>query len=498
MNKGKICVSVCAETGDEMIANVRRAEELADVIEVRFDCLRADELETAFDRVESIKPLLATFRSSDQGGKSTADLNTRRTFWGRDLSKFWAVDLEEDIAFSIPSPTKSITSFHDLKGVPDDLANIFSRLSETSADLIKIAVTPDDVTGALPVWKLIKEQGSKKNIIPIAMGDAGKWTRVLSPAYGAFMTYASLDEASKTADGQITARDLTEVYRVKDLDRDTQVYGVLGDPVSSSLSPYMHNPAFAAAGINAVFIPFLVKDLDAFIRSMVRPETREVELNFAGFSVTMPHKQNIINHLDAIDPTAEKIGAVNTVKIDGGKLTGYNTDAHGFITSLKANFGEVKDARVGVFGAGGAARACVYALEEEGADVTIFARDISKGKALANDLNADFRELSDDCTSLVKTLDVIVNATPLGMKGPLEDDSLFTADQLSGVKFVYDLVTRAVDTPILAEAKKAGVPAIGGLEMLIEQGLKQFEIWTGRAASAEIARENLLDRLRKR
>lgn len=483
-----------------MIANVRRAEEFADVIEVRFDCLRADELESAFDRVESIKPLLATFRSSEQGGKGTANLNARSSFWGRDLSKFWALDLEEDVASLAPSATKIIASFHDFSDVPNDLANIFSRLSETSSDLIKIAITPVDITEALPVWKLlVKEQESKKNIIPIAMGDAGKWTRILGPAYDAFMTYASLDEASKTADGQITARDLIDVYRVKDLDRDTRVYGVLGDPVSSSLSPYMHNPAFAADGINAVFIPFLVKDLDTFIRRMVRPETREVELNFAGFSVTMPHKQNIIKHLDAIDPTAEKIGAVNTVKIDGGgKLTGYNTDAHGFITSLKANFGEIKDVRVGVFGAGGAARACVYALQEEGADVTIFARDMSKGEALANNLNVGFRRLSEDRPPVVKTLDVIVNATPLGMKGPLENDSLFTADQLSGVKFVYDLVTRAVDTPILAEAKKAGVPAIGGLEMLIEQGLKQFEIWTGRAASAEIARENLLDRLRKR
>ena len=197
------------------------------------------------------------------------------------------------------------------------------------------------------------------------MGEAGQWTRILGLGHGAFLTYASVDADRETADGQITADELVNVYRAKQLDRDTRVYGVLGDPVSSSLSPYMHNAAFKDAGLNAVFLPLQVKDLDAFMRRMVLPAIREVELNFAGFAVTMPHKQTIMKYLDDIDPVAKKIGAVNTVKIDGDKLIGYNTDAHGFITSLKQRIPDLKGVRHAVLGAGGAARAVIHALKEE-------------------------------------------------------------------------------------------------------------------------------------
>ena len=326
------------------------------------------------------------------------------------------------------------------------------------------------------------------------MGEAGKWTRILGLAHGAYLTYASLDAGKETANGQLTAKDLIDTYRVKELDKNSEVFGVIGDPVSQSLSPYMHNAEFAAVGVNAVFMHLLVKDLDAFIRRMVKAETREVELNFGGFSVTMPHKQAIIPHLDSIDPTAAKIGAVNTIKIDDGKLTGYNTDAHGFITPLLARFGDVRDARVAVFGAGGASRACVYALQQQGADVTVFARDLNKAKAFADEFGIKHKQLTTDNRQL--TTDIIVDATPLGMKGALEHGSLFTADELSGVKFVYDLVTSAADTPIVREAKAAGVPVIGGLEMLIAQGVKQFEIWTGQAARPDKMRETLLTKMK--
>ncbi len=496
MNNGKICVSVCAETADEMIANIKRAEQFADVIEVRFDCLRSDQLENFKVQLSNFKckkPLLATFRVNEQGGKNALSLSDRLEFWKEGCADFQFVDLEEDVINSVDGDPKKVVSYHDFEGVPDELDQIFERLAATNADIIKLVVTADDITDAIPVWKLLdRAKTNGKEMIPIAMGEAGKWTRILGIAHGAYLTYASLDSGKETADGQITAKDLIETYRVKELDKNTKVFGVIGDPVSSSLSPNMHNAEFAAAGVNAVFMHLLVKNCDAFIRRMVSPSTREVELNFGGFSVTMPHKQAIIPHLDAIDPTAAKIGAVNTIKIGNGKLTGYNTDAHGFITPLKAHFGEVRDARVAVFGAGGASRACVYALQQEGADVTVFARDLQKAQAFADEFGVKYKQLK---TSALTT-DIIVDATPLGMKGPLEDESLFTADELSGVRFVYDLVTSAADTPIVRAAKAAGVPAIGGLEMLIAQGVKQFEIWTGKEARPDKMRELLLTRMR--
>src|SRR5207237_10844095 len=132
-------------------------------------------------------------------------------------------------------------------------------------------------------------------------------TRVLGPAHGSFLTYASLEVGSETADGQITARDMMDMYRVRNLTPETRVFGVIGDPVSSSQSPYMHNDAFAAAGVDAVFLHLQVRDIDAFMQRMVKAETREVEFNFGGFSVTMPHKQAVIPFLDDIDETARAI-----------------------------------------------------------------------------------------------------------------------------------------------------------------------------------------------
>lgn len=502
MNNGKICISVCAETADEMIAKIRRAELLADMIEVRFDCLPLAQAAFLLAQIADsafTKPLIATLRASEQGGKNLASLDERAAFWqAKKSDRFSAVDVEEDAFDAAVDWSNRILSFHVFEKSSLNLSDIYKRLCSRN-DLIKLAAYAEDITDSIPVWKLIeKALWQDKEIIPIAMGDAGKWTRILGLAHGAYMTYASLDDGEETADGQITASDLIDVYRVRELDKNTELYGVIGDPVSSSLSPYMQNPAFAATGVNAVFIPLLVKDLDEFIRRMVTPATREVELNFGGFSVTMPLKQAIIKHLDEIDPVAERIGAVNTVKISGGKLIGYNTDAHGFITPLKTQFGELKNARVAVIGAGGAARACVYALAQAGADVTVFVRDLQKAEVFKNEFQVKLKQLPTDNSQLQTDLDIVVNATPLGMKGAFENDSPLTAEQLKGVKFVYDLVVRRDDTPLLREAENAGASTLGGLEMLIAQGIKQFAIWTGREAPEELMRESLKARIDKR
>lgn len=504
MNNGKICVSVCAETAEELIGQIRRAEEFADVIEVRFDCLEKDDIRNLIVNLPVIeKTYLFTYRPKDEGGKRELSLGKRLKFWEL---VFWSVksdfmiDIECEPRLMVavdPHKTRRIVSFHDFDGTPDNLGLTWSVMSALANGMVKIAVKAHDITDSIAVWKLVdRAKSEKKRVIPIAMGEAGKWTRILGLAHGAFMTYASLDPGKETADGQITAKDLIETYRVKELNENTQVYGVIGDPISQSLSPYMHNPAFAAADIDAIFVPLSVRNLDAFMRRMVMPKTREVELNFGGFSVTMPHKQAIMRYLDAFEPTAEKIGAVNTVKVEDGKLIGFNTDAHGFITPLRSRFGDLSHARVAVFGAGGAARACVYALKEEKADVTVFARDAKKGEAFANEFGIDFKQLitgNRQSTSVFS--DIIVDATPNGMKGSLEQESLFSAEQLASVKFVYDLVTKTVDTPIIREAKKAGVPAIGGLEMLIAQGAKQFEIWTRCEAPVDMMRNSLLLRM---
>ncbi|MGI8495699.1 MAG: shikimate dehydrogenase, partial [Pyrinomonadaceae bacterium] len=201
--------------------------------------------------------------------------------------------------------------------------------------------------------------------------------------------------------------------------------------------------------------------------------------NFKGFSVTIPHKQAIIPHLDFIDETAKAIGAVNTIKISGGKFYGYNTDAQGFIEPLKKTYGDLKDANVAILGAGGAARAAIYSLKKEGANVTIYARDEKKAEVLAEQFDVNSEDFPIANRKLqIANADIIVNTTPLGMEGKYESETPLVAEQIKNAKLVYDLVYNPFETRLMREAKKADVPTIGGLAMLVAQGMKQFEIWT--------------------
>jgi 3-dehydroquinate dehydratase/shikimate dehydrogenase len=510
MNNGKICVSVCAETAEELIEQIKRAENLADVIEIRFDCVKDIEEANLWRIIGNIRKhfrgkLLATFRPLSQGGKQNLSFTEREKFWIHShVFEFvdWA-DLESDFSEDKINSLwgkafkQIIKSLHDFSGVPNNLPEIYTKLSEND-EIPKIAVQTDDITDAIAVWKLLEQAKSKnKEIIPIAMGEAGKWTRILGLAHGAFMTYAALDSGQETAPGQVSARDLREVYRVKELDENTEIYGILGSNTSVSMSPYIHNAAFKYHNLNSVFVPLQVHNLDEFMNRMVKLETREIELNFRGFSVTIPHKQAIIKHLDFLDETARKIGAVNTVKIVDGKLYGYNTDAHGFIEPLKNSYGDLSKTRVAVLGAGGAARACVYALKKEGANVTVFARNVEKAKTFADEFEIELKPFTVHHSpfAIYEDFDILVNTTPLGMKGKAESETPATAEQLKGLHLVYDLVYIPSQTALMTAADTAEVPKIGGLAMLIAQAIEQQKIWTELDAPMKEMSRAVLERL---
>ncbi len=504
MSDKKICVSVFAETADDLVSKLRRAETEADVIELRFDGLDPEGIRNAFAQLRSDKQILLTMRPKEQGGSSTRNATERVGFWTEyalhktiDHDKIW-VDQEHDLL-----PQKEfmfwldqffvVRSKHYLEGQIADLNKAYDTLVSES-EVAKIAVTSKDILETIGIWKLLqKANGEGKRFIPIAMGEAGKWTRILGPAYGAFLTYASLESGGETAAGQVTVEDMKQTFRVPELDRDTRVYGIIAGNTSYSVSPWMHNAAFRSAGLNSVFVPLQTADIDGFLTRMVKPETREIELNFAGFSVTNPHKETIIPLLDEVDELARAIGAVNTVKVDDGKLTGYNTDALGFILSLKQSYGDLAGSRVALFGAGGASRACVKTLRDEDAAVTIFGRNEAKGSALAEEFGAAYEPSAGDRV-MGDDFDILVNATPLGM-GTNSNFAVLTAPQLAGLKLVYDLVYNPAETRLMREAKTAGVQAIGGLEMLIAQGAEQFRIWTGMEAPVQEMRAAVEKRL---
>jgi len=470
----RVCVPVCEKDLDAL----RSAYELADWIELRLDCF-----DKVPDNLEEIKrPLILTFRPSEQGGYRELTREARLRFWSSaptSESVWW--DIEEDLAHDLaPDWSRVIISHHDFSGVPRDLEQIYERLTHTPAAVIKIAVQANDILDCLPVFQLLDRARSEgREIIAIAMGNAGIATRVLGPSRGSFLTYGALDDARTTAPGQVNARKLRSLYHIDTIDDETMICGLVGLPVMHSVSPRIHNTAFLQENLNGVYLPFEVQDAVQFFKRMVHPRTRELNWNLRGLSITAPHKQMVMECLDRIEPDAKEIGAVNTVVVEGDRLLGYNTDAAGFIDPLLRQFTTLRDAKVAIIGAGGAARAAIWALQRQKANVTLFARNVPKAQSLA-----DLFRIS--CVSLNNAsfagFDLVINTTPVG-SGAYIDQSPVTRQQLSGSRCVYDLIYNPRETLLLREAHEAGCETLGGLEMLVAQAGLQFELWTGRKFS---------------
>jgi shikimate dehydrogenase len=286
-----------------------------------------------------------------------------------------------------------------------------------------------------------------------------------------------MNTETATAPGQPTARELLEVFRVRGISDGTQVMGLVGSATAHSISHHLHNAAFAALSLDAVYLPLEVHDLAAFVTRMVRTGTRELEWNLRGLSITAPYKSDVIKYLDHIEPAAKEIGAVNTIVLNDGELHGYNTDAAGFIQPLIEKLGAVSGLRCAVIGSGGVARTVCWALKNKGALVTVFARSVERGRALADDFALEFELLN---YRSMAGFDVLVNSTSVGTKGISEAETVFTADQLRGVGLAYDLVYNPRETRFLREAARAGCGTLGGLSMLLMQAKLQFCLWTNR------------------
>jgi 3-dehydroquinate dehydratase/shikimate dehydrogenase len=495
--KPRICISLCETTVAAFKRAITAAVEVCDLIEVRLDCLDPLELETGLITKllqEAACESILTFRPSQEGGQRQLDDETRQAFWSDAIFSESFFDVELDLAEKFNTIetasylpidwSRTICSHHDFVGVPAKLDQIYDRMAATPAGVLKIAVQATDATDCLPLFQLLERaRNDGREMIAIAMGTAGVATRVLGPSRGAFLTYASLGDASSTAPGQISIGELTEVYRIDKVDRQTQIFGLIGLPVSHSVSPRMHNAAFAAANINGVFIPFGVGDVTAFLKRMIHPRTRELNWNARGLSVTAPHKLAVMDQLDWIEPAAQEIGAVNTIVVEAEALHGYNTDARGFIQPLAQKLGNLKDARCAVIGAGGAASAALWSLKQTGAKAVVFARDAAKASAVAERFGAASNTLD---AAKFEGFDVVVNATPLGTLGQFENDAPAIASQLRGARLAYDLVYNPTETMFLRAARDAGCETLGGLAMLVAQAAEQFRLWTSTEASEDV------------
>ena len=498
-HQSRICISLCEPTVVALERALAAAVGVCDLIEVRLDCLDPLELKTGAPSItkllqESACETILTFRPSQEGGRRTLDDATRQSFWSDAIFSSSFFDVELDLAEKFHSTetspsmpidwSRTICSHHDFVGVPEKLDQIYSRMSATPARVLKIAVQAKDALDCLPVFQLLeraREDG--REMIAIAMGIAGVATRILGPSRGGFLTYASLDSETATAPGQLSVSELTDVYRLEKLDRHTQIIGLVGSPVSHSLSPRIHNSAFAATGTNAVYVLFDTRDIRTFIKRMIHPRTRELDWRLRGLSITAPHKLAVMELLDWVEPAAREIGAVNTILVEGETLRGFNTDAPGFIKPLVQLFGDLRDARCAVIGAGGGASAALWSLARAGAKAMVVARDATKAGAVAERFGADFIPLEG---ARFEGFDVVINATPLGTLGKLESETPATASQLRGARLVYDLVYNPLETKFMREARESGCLTLGGLAMLVAQAVEQFKLWTGTAPPEDV------------
>ncbi len=257
------------------------------------------------------------------------------------------------------------------------------------------------------------------------------------------------------------------------IDQKTRLYGVVGHPIGHSLGPTMHNAALAASGLNAVYLAFDVQDVESLIRG-VRA------LGIRGLSVTIPHKSTVIPLLDQVDELAQEIGAVNTIRNEGGRLIGYNTDAKGALMALEAKT-EISGKGCLIVGAGGAARAIGFMLKEKGVPLQIANRSRERGEALAQDLGCSFVTLNGvEQTSP----DLLINTTSVGMSPHTEESPVPDRILRKGMT-VMDIVYNPLQTRLLRTAKERGCVTVDGLGMFVYQGAEQFRLWTGLEAPVE-------------
>ena len=278
----------------------------------------------------------------------------------------------------------------------------------------------------------------------------------------------------------------------------TIVCGVIGDPIEHTMSPVMHNAAFKKLGIDYLYVPFRVRkeELEKAIAGMRA-------LNIRGLNVTIPHKVEVISFLDKVDSMVGKIGAVNTIVNDDGVLTGYNTDATGFLQALLERGVEPKGKNTVILGAGGVSRAISFILAERGAHLVILNRQLELDWAeelaqrISQIFNKEIKALvlnEGNLAEVLERAEVLVNATSVGMS-PNIDETPVPARLLKPGLVVFDSVYNPVKTRLLREAEAAGVKAIGGLDMLVWQGALAFEKWTGQKAPLELMREEAIKAL---
>lgn len=470
-----ICLTLSGPTILDNLKALADNKDYVDICELRLDLLSPSEVAKAADFPSMVDiPVILTLRRVSDGGKCTLQEKARRSLLIDTMKNggFSYVDIEDDVKKSDVEEAahslgmKVIRSYHDFDGVP---ADIFSRVHSLASrgDVAKIAVTPHNTADVMTLFRINEELKDVPKII-IGMGEWGVATRILYKKMGSILTFGSNGQA--VAPGMISARELKLLYRADQLNDNTGIYGIVGNPVMHSLSPQIHNPGFHKIHYNAVYVPFLSESIRSFLALAEM-------LRMRGFSVTVPFKVDVVKYLGNITREVKQIGSCNTVVRVPNMWKGTNTDYYGFIHPIEKEIDDDRIKSALVIGAGGAAKAIVWALKMRNVKVMIVNRTKSKADELARLYGVGSDSL-DNISRYEGKVDLVVQATNMGLH-PYEDVNPAENFHFSGKEIAYDIVYKPKYTKFLIAAEKAGCTLKFGWDMLMEQGKLQFESFTG-------------------
>jgi len=485
-----ICVSIGRSRHKHLLAEynelVKRGAKLVE--------LRLDYVSTRLNMQRLLKdrpsPVVITCRRENDGGKYK-DSEEARMVVLREAIALGAeyVDLEDDVAADIPrfGKTKRIISYHNFRHTPEDLDEIYKRLAALDADVVKITTMANSPHDNVRMLEMVKKADIPT--VGMCMGDIGTPSRILLARYGGPFTYATFHHERALAPGQLAFDQMKDSYNYESINADTEVFGVIADPIAHSLSPQIHNAALVEQDINAVYVPFRVPvdSLDEFIKDVPR-------LGIKGLSVTIPHKESVARHLTQVDSAVKGIKACNTLVFRDGKIIGYNTDCKAAMDSLEHELGEIgaapsplADKRVMVLGAGGVSRAILYGLKKRGAKAIVASRTRERADKLAGEFDA---RAVDWNARHAAPVDIVVNGTPIGMH-PNVDETPFNRSHLKPSMLVFDTVYNPESTLLVKEAKSHGCKVVTGVEMFVRQAALQYLLFTGREAPMDTMRATL-------
>jgi 3-dehydroquinate dehydratase/shikimate dehydrogenase len=464
----------------------------ADRVELRLDDLAGQDWQGVI--AGSPLPVIATCRPCSAGGGFSGSEEERRAILEEALSCGAAcVDVESGSTAESMIPRfpadRVVVSLHDFEPGVATLDAKATRLFQTASGVtVKLAYTPGRVSDCLRGRSLLERAAKEgRRLVLVPMGEHGQPGRILACRWGSAWAYAAPDAAPPAAPGQLSLREMADLYDVDSLGEQTALTGLLGWPVGASLSPWMHNRAARELGLDARYLPFPDTDAADFLVNAGAWE-------LLGVSVTRPHKQTVLPWLDETSAAGRACGAVNTLSFEGGRVRGDNTDAAAALQVIREGLPdgrELDGLRLAVIGAGGGARALAWAAGGAGALVTLYNRDRRRGEAAAAAVGARRRPLEELAAG---DADVLVNATPVGT-WPRVEDCPVPETVLAG-QLVFDLVSNPLRTRLLQMAGGRNIPVRGGLEMLIRQGEAQFRLWHGQDPPAGTFRAAALEGLR--